>query len=62
MNVKKMEAKALIEKRIASLKSEKAEVLKEYPKAGDLQDVLAERNMRISLELKFLDELSKQVK
>lgn len=51
--------KTLIEKRIADLKKEKEELLKEYPDtSADMQDVLAERNMRISLELKFLNELS----
>jgi len=50
--------KTLIESRIAQLENEKTELLKEYPASPeDLRGGLAERNMRISLELKFLNKL-----
>ncbi len=47
-----------IEKRVAELTAEKEETLNEFAQ-GEHQDVLAERNIRISMELKFLDKLSK---
>jgi hypothetical protein len=50
--------KEKIKKRISDLTSEKKETLNEYVNASDReQDVLAERNMRISMELKFLKSL-----
>jgi hypothetical protein len=50
--------KEKIKKRISDLTSEKEETLNEYVNASDReQDVLAERNMRISMELKFLKSL-----
>ena len=52
--------KDLIKKRITELTTEKEETLTEYIKASDReQDVLAERNIRISMELRFLRELRK---
>ena len=51
--------KTLIENRIKELKAEKEQLLLEYPDtSAEHQDVLAERNSRISMELKFLNELS----
>jgi hypothetical protein len=50
----------MINKRIAELTAEKEETLKEYVKASDRErDALAERNMRISMELSFLKKLLK---
>lgn len=50
-----------VDKRISDLTAEKDLTLKEYAKAarGDQRDILAERNMRISMELKFLNTLIK---
>lgn len=49
----------MIEKRIAELTAEKEQTLKEYASSQDNREVLAERNMRISMELSFLNKLLK---
>lgn len=52
--------KKMIDERIVTLKAEKEETLTQYQNtSADMQDILAERNMRINFELKFLNELSK---
>lgn len=54
--------KKLIEERITELTIQKDELLKEYPSAEVwVQNMLADRNANISMELKFLNKLSKLV-
>jgi len=51
--------KALIEERLSELAKEKSEILVQYPFEEDpeLKETLAAINMRISMEMKFLEKL-----
>lgn len=49
----------MIDDRIATLTAEKEQVLADYPEAdSEIQTMLAMQNVRIIMEIKFLNELN----
>ncbi len=53
----------MIDDRIATLTAEKEQVLADYPEAdSEIQTMLAMQNVRIIMEIKFLNELNLALK